>query len=732
MRRTEMPDPSSLSSASSWRLSFPEPDIACLCLDTPGTSVNVLNVQTLQELDQILDRLDARTDVCGLIIASGKPGTFLAGADIRAIGQAIDGAPTGVLEQMHRCRAVLRRLAASPYVTVAAVDGICLGGGAELACWCDRRVLADGGATQLGFPEIELGLVPGWGGTARLPRLVGLDDAAEMIALNRRMGADRAEALGLADEVVSTALLVPAAIAVIRHELRSASFRTHRQCLAGPMAVSQEEVRIWMDSAARAIEQKWHGRRPAATVALRVLQESVSVDVESACDLAARAFVDLLGTPTNRALLNVYWLGRHNKRDSVVPADTVAGSVEQVGVVGAGIMGIGIAAGHLKHGFPVHLADASDEALSRAMAEIQEEWSACQTAPETPDVNRLLVRAESLDCLADCGLIVETVVETAEVKRRIYQQLETRIPPETIVVSNTSTIPISSLARGLEHPGRFCGMHFFNPVPHRRLVEVVRGDQTTDQTVATVVQHAKRIGKMPIVVHDSPGFLVNRLLASYLNESLELLIAGATIQDIDGAAERFGMPWGPLALIDLVGVDTSFFAGRTLWEAFPDRIAVLPVLPALFRKGRLGRKSGAGFYRYPPGASRGELDPAVAALLEPYVRRVREIPQEEITERLFLPMLLEATRLLEAGVVRDVRDVDLGLIYGLGFPADRGGLLFWADSLGTAQVVAMLESHAPSGSRFQPTPWLLEMASRGGSFYEGVPDGARVRPGGTA
>jgi 3-hydroxyacyl-CoA dehydrogenase/enoyl-CoA hydratase/3-hydroxybutyryl-CoA epimerase/3-hydroxyacyl-CoA dehydrogenase/enoyl-CoA hydratase/3-hydroxybutyryl-CoA epimerase/enoyl-CoA isomerase len=340
-----------------------------------------------------------------------------------------------------------------------------------------------------------------------------------------------------------------------------------------------------------------------------------------------------------------------------------------------------------------------------------------------------LVRADSLECLAGCDLVIETIVETAEVKRRIYQQLEAQLSPETVLVSNTSTIPISSLGRSLEHPGRFCGMHFFNPVRLMRLVEIVRGDQTTDQTVATVVEHAKRVGKMPLVVRDSPGFLVNRLLSPYLNESLELLIAGAAIADIDRAAERFGMPLGPLALYDLVGVDTSFFAGRTLWEAFPDRIAVLPVLPALFRKGRLGRKSGAGFYRYEPGAQRGEPDPVVPQLLEPYVRRTRDFSQDEITERLFLPMLLEATRLLESNIVHDVRDVDLGLIYGLGFPAERGGLLFWADRLGAARIVAMLEPYAALGSRFQPTQWLLDMAHHGRSFYENVPAEVRVHPG---
>jgi 3-hydroxyacyl-CoA dehydrogenase/enoyl-CoA hydratase/3-hydroxybutyryl-CoA epimerase/3-hydroxyacyl-CoA dehydrogenase/enoyl-CoA hydratase/3-hydroxybutyryl-CoA epimerase/enoyl-CoA isomerase len=234
---------------------------------------------------------------------------------------------------------------------------------------------------------------------------------------------------------------------------------------------------------------------------------------------------------------------------------------------------------------------------------------------------------------------------------------------------------------------------------------------------------------MPIVVSDSPGFLVNRLLSPYLNESLELLIAGAHIEDIDRAAERFGMPLGPLALYDLVGIDTSFYAGRTLWEAFPDRIAVLPVLPALFRSGRLGQKAGVGFYRYDPGAKRGRPDPQVDQLLEPYVRRTREISMQEISDRLFLPVLLEATRVLEAGIIRDVRDVDLGMIYALGFPSDRGGLLFWADQLGAERIVQMLKPYESLGSRFHPTELLLDMARRRSKFYDSVPAEARIPQG---
>jgi 3-hydroxyacyl-CoA dehydrogenase/enoyl-CoA hydratase/carnithine racemase len=743
------------SCATHWTLSFPEPDIARLELDTPDSHVNLLGYAALAELRVLLDRLDSLPNLKGALFSSGKAGSFSVGADMDQMVRSIDQTRETVLGRLVLAQETLQRLASAHYISVAAVDGVCLGGGAELACWCDRRVFSTCGATQFGFPEIHLGLIPAWGGTARLPRLIGWEHAAGMIALDERIDSMQARSLGLADDLVSPDRLHQAAMDGIRQEVQSGRWRARRQRLAAPMAIDHRQMQAWTDTALESIRQRWHGRRPAAQRVLCLLRHSIEGDLGQACRAAAEALADLWGSPTHRALVNVHLLRRHNVQDSVVPHGTVAQAVQRVGIIGAGVMGIGIAAAHLQKGVPVDLADASAEALSRAMPAALDEAAASESSlgfamapppndlspgtlirepPERQavDLPRWLQQADSLAALAACDLIVETVVETAEVKRRIYQQLETHVPPTTLLVSNTSTIPISSLSRSLQHPERFCGMHYFNPVRDMRLVEVVRGDLTSDQTVATVVQHALRIGKMPIVVHDSPGFLVNRLLSPYLNESLELLIAGATLMDIDRAAEAMGMPLGPLALIDLVGVDTSFFAGRTLWEAYPDRITPLPVLPALFRKGRLGRKSGAGFYRYEPGQQRGQPDSTVIDLLEPYVRRTRPISSAEITDRLFLPMLLEATRLLEQRIVRDVRDIDLGMIYGLGFPAERGGLLFWADFLGAARIVAMLEPYASLGSRFQPTQWLLDMARQDRRFSDNVPAEVRVEARGRA
>jgi 3-hydroxyacyl-CoA dehydrogenase/enoyl-CoA hydratase/3-hydroxybutyryl-CoA epimerase/3-hydroxyacyl-CoA dehydrogenase/enoyl-CoA hydratase/3-hydroxybutyryl-CoA epimerase/enoyl-CoA isomerase len=396
--------------------------------------------------------------------------------------------------------------------------------------------------------------------------------------------------------------------------------------------------------------------------------------------------------------------------------------IRSVGVVGAGIMGISLAAVNLKHGIPVAVTDAAPDALERAVPLILDE-AAWDPASQASDPGRIpafapLLRHGTADSvLAGCDLVIESVVENMAVKQRVFERLERQLGADTWFTSNTSTLPITRLGEAFQRPERFCGLHLFNPVRCMPLAEVVRGRRTSDQTIATVVTYLKSVGKMPIVVGDGPGFLVNRLLSPYLNEALVLLCEGVPIEQIDQAALAFGMPWGPLALYDLIGIDTAFYGGRTMWEAFGDRIAVTPILPALLKTGRLGRKSGRGFYRYDDPQQQGSADPGVAGLLEPYIRRREPPDQNELVARLILPVLLEATRALSAGLVRDVGDVDLGMIFGLGFPEARGGLLYWADTLGAAAIVQMLKPFAPAGIRYQPTDLLLAMAREQRTFY---------------
>jgi 3-hydroxyacyl-CoA dehydrogenase/enoyl-CoA hydratase/3-hydroxybutyryl-CoA epimerase/3-hydroxyacyl-CoA dehydrogenase/enoyl-CoA hydratase/3-hydroxybutyryl-CoA epimerase/enoyl-CoA isomerase len=316
--------------------------------------------------------------------------------------------------------------------------------------------------------------------------------------------------------------------------------------------------------------------------------------------------------------------------------------------------------------------------------------------------------------------VIEAIIENADIKRQLYARLEPQLRPAAILGSNTSTIPITSLAHELKRPENFCGIHFFNPVRRMQLVEVIRGEKTSDQTVATVVAYAKLLGKMPIVVNDGPGFLVNRLLLPYMGEAVELLHDGVDIKRLDRIATGFGMPMGPITLYDVVGLDTCFYAGRVMLESFPDRIVASPLVGRLIKAGRLGQKSGAGFYKYDNSkkSKKGDLDPALAEFVEPLAREPQKLSNDAVTMRLFLPMLVEATRVLEEKLVRDVRDVDLGLIFGIGFPPFRGGLLMWADTLGAAKIVEALKPFEPLGNRYKPTPLLLEMAKHGRKFYD--------------
>lgn len=704
-------------------LSFWEQDVAVLSIDLPGKGANVLSTSVLNELAAHLDVLEKRTDLAGLVIRSSKPGTFVAGADLREFVASLGAPKEQVAAMCRQGQTLFARLSQTPFVTVAAVDGACLGGGAELALWCDRRVLSNGAKTQIGLPEVKLGLFPGWGGTARLPRIAGLGNAVEMITGGEPISPEAARAMGVADDVVAAEKLDAAALAVVRDEQASRQYVADRERWNAPIAISETELAFLGATASGYIQQQTKGHYPAPLAALDVLLSAATMDATAACEAEAAGMAELFGSPVNAALLNVFFLADRNKKDTGVAADVTPGEVKQVGVIGAGIMGSGIAAAFVRREVYTTITDAAAEALARSTQRVLEEVS-YNKATKGADVQRTLKFAPLLNAttsdveLAAADVIVEAVVENASVKRKVFSRIEGQMRDDAILATNTSTIPIAKLAEGLQRPAQFCGMHFFNPVRKMPLVEVIRGPQTSDATVATVVALAKRIGKSPIVVNDGPGFLVNRLLTPYMNEALELLLDGAKLEHIEKAARSFGMPMGPLTLYDVVGLDTAANAGLVMHEAYPDRIVASPVLPALMKAGRLGQKSLAGFFRYKHPTSRGEHDAAFDRLIAPLLREPRHVARDELTTRMILPMVLEATRVLEEGIVRDVRDVDLGLIYGIGFPPFKGGLLFWADTLGAAKIVEMLKPLESLGERMKPTAMLLDMARSGTKFYD--------------
>jgi 3-hydroxyacyl-CoA dehydrogenase/enoyl-CoA hydratase/3-hydroxybutyryl-CoA epimerase/3-hydroxyacyl-CoA dehydrogenase/enoyl-CoA hydratase/3-hydroxybutyryl-CoA epimerase/enoyl-CoA isomerase len=689
----------------------------------PDKSANILNTSVLQELDQHLDTLEQHSDCQGLILRSGKPGTFIAGADLREFAASLQAPQEEIQAMCRRGQTLFGRLAKCPFVTIAAIDGICVGGGAEMAVWCDRRIMTSNERTEIGFPEVKLGLFPGWGGTVRAPRIVGLSNAVEMITGGDSISAKQAAAMGLADELTDADRLLPAAVNLALREHESGDYMLDRMRWNGPIDMSETELGFLGATASAMIRSQTKGQYPAPEAALEVMLGSAGLEADAACQQEAEGMSKLFGSPVNAALLNVFFLTDRNKKDQGVEGDHEANRLQQIGVAGAGIMGAGIAAATLRRDYPVIITDASRSALARGAQHLLSE-AAYDREAKGASSQRMSELASKLNIayvdeeFQSCDLLIEAIIENAEAKKKFFARMEHQLKPEAVLASNTSTIPITTLAEGLQHPERFCGIHFFNPVRKMKLVEIIRGEQTSDETIVTAVKYAKSIKKMPIVVGDGPGFLVNRLLFPLLNESLQLITEGVAMPDIEKAAKKFGMPMGPLELYDMVGLDTAVYAGRVVWEAFPDRVAPSPILPMLVKSGRLGQKSGSGFYSYKNRKGRAEADPQVEKMLSAYRKQESsELTIDQISDRLFLPMLLEATRALESGIARSVHDIDIGMIFGLGFPPFKGGLMFWADTLGAEEVLRRLEPWKELGPRYQPTELLKEMATKSGKFY---------------
>jgi 3-hydroxyacyl-CoA dehydrogenase/enoyl-CoA hydratase/3-hydroxybutyryl-CoA epimerase/3-hydroxyacyl-CoA dehydrogenase/enoyl-CoA hydratase/3-hydroxybutyryl-CoA epimerase/enoyl-CoA isomerase len=716
---------SRMDKSSIFQLEWSAPDIAVLSINDPNKGANVLSRAALADLDGHLTILEKRPNLAGLIIRSTKPGNFIAGADLREFSKDLDAPPERVAEICRSGQQLFSRLSKSPFLTVAAIEGICVGGGAELVVWCDRRIMAANEATSIGFPEVKLGIYPGWGGTARAPRIIGLSNALELITGGESIDAKAAYAMGLADDVVAGSAddLLNAAIRLVRQEQQSKQYFKDRQRWSGPIDISETELGFLGATASAYIQGQTKGHYPAPLAALELMLSAAGVDSDAACALEVEGFTPLFGSPINRALLNVFFLRDQNKKQTGAPDGVKPRDIRSVSVVGAGVMGQGIAAANIKRGVPVALGDMSPEAVGRGVQGVLSEAS-YNRQTKGPDVTKALELAALVNGtlndqeLAAADLVIEAIYENADAKKVLYQRLEPLLPAHAVLCSNTSTIPISDLAAGLTRPEQFCGLHFFNPVRRMPLVEVIRGRATSNETIATAAAYARRIGKSPIIINDGPGFLVNRVLLPYMNEALLLLEEGASIKHVDRAATAFGLPMGPITLYDTVGLDVALHAGGVMHAAFPDRVVPSTILPAMVEAGRIGKKAGRGFFDYSgKKKDRGVESPEVAVLIAAQRRGERKFTPEELTDRLLLPMLLEATRVLEDGIAADVRDVDLALIYGIGFPPFCGGLFFWADTIGAASILEKLRAYNSLGKRFEPTKLLVDTAKKSGKFY---------------
>lgn len=703
-------------STAALRFEVVDGNIGLITFDQPNSRANTLNQAVLAEFEQLLTEIEKRSDLQGLILRSGKPGMFVAGADLKELGSA-EHDPEQARKLVQRGLRILERFEALPYPTVAAIEGSCMGGGLELALAFDHRVASTHPKTELGLPETKIGLIPGWGGTQRLPRVIGPANAVEMIASGESVPAQKAAAMGLVFDAVPSERLLDEAKRVLQMSRETGEWKQARQQKQQPVGLTEDQHGFTFAVAKGAVLAKTKGQLPAPLAAVEVVEKSCNLPLTEGLKVETEAFAKLVGSDISRNLIAVFFMNQRLQKDPGVNNPEIKPrEIQRVGVLGAGIMGAGIAGAFLRRGIPCTMLDINDAALAKGVAAIQKvlqgRVEAGRMKPEEAvAILGKLCTTLSLAAMSDRDLVIEAVVENEAVKVQTFQQLQNHLPADRIIASNTSTISITRMAKAVQHPERFAGMHFFNPVDRMPLVEVIRGEQTSDETVATLVALAKKIGKTPIVVKDCPGFLVNRILFPYINEALVLLEEGASPRAIDKAATAFGMPMGPITLNDVVGNDTALYAGKVVNTAFADRAAPSRILEELVKEGRLGQKTGAGFYSYAKDPKRGADDPAFEAILARCRRQQRHIDAEEITDRLFLPMLLEATRCLAEGIVRDPSDVEMGLILGIGFPAWRGGILHWARSLGVEEILRRLKKYEHLGPRFHPTDALRQLGT---------------------
>ena len=704
--------------------------VAILTFDLPGEPVNKFSRAVKDEFLAMLDRLEADPGVAAAVLISGKPDTFIAGADIEEF-LAWNGAADATAASLEGHR-MLDRLERSRLPIVAAIHGACLGGGLEMALACAWRIATDHPRTVVALPEVQLGLIPGAGGTQRLPRTVGLQAALDMILTGRNIRAKKAAQSGVVHELVHPSILRTVALqrarelgAGTRKRNPSARPSSARHLLLEDNPVGRSLV---LRKARETTLQKTKGHYPAPLAALEAVAAGYHGREHGFAE-EARLFGELAASPVSKELIFLFFATTALKKDPgtdpAAAARAAAEPIESLGVLGAGFMGAGIASVTAQAGIPVRLKDASLERVGKGLAAVrdvlQDRLHKRQVTRQQFDDQMLLVGGTiDYSGFGAVDLVIEAVFEDLDTKHKVVREVEAVVSPRAIVASNTSTIPIARIAEASSRPERVLGMHFFSPVHKMPLLEVIVAPQTAPEVTAAAVAFGRAIGKTVIVVQDAPGFYVNRILTPYINEAGRLLDLGAPIEALDQAMTGFGFPVGPITLLDEVGLDIAGKSGVIFQAAFGDRLAPSQSLRAVVEAGRLGRKGKSGFYQYDAEGKKGDVDQTVYALLPTGVTR-HEVPAAEIQKRLAMVMVNEAARCLEEGIIRSPRDGDIGAVFGIGFPPFRGGPFRYMDSVGAAAVVQALEEldFAHPG-RYVACELLVQMARKGERFYRGV------------
>lgn len=704
---------------SAFHLEVGREGLATLTFDSPGKRANLFDREVLEELEGVVDGLAGREDVAVLVFVSGKESGFIAGADVNMIAQVTDP-----LEAEAGVRFGQRVFAAwedLPFPTVAAIRGACMGGGTELALASTYRVASDWDKTRIGLPEIKLGILPAWGGCTRLPRLIGIEAALDIILAGRAVRPEKALKIGLVDALLPDAAFLDLVRDFALERAGRERKSTGPDLSAKTLLLEKNPLgrKVLFDQAEKRTRAKTGGHYPAPLRALEVVRIGIDEGRQAGFNAEARAAAGLATSRTAKNLIHVFQLLEGSKKASP-PGEDEARDVREVAVLGAGVMGGGIGQLAAAQGLPVRLKDIRSDALASGMEHaakvFRKQVKRRRLTDEQMRRKMTLIRS-SLDYTGfrRADAVIEAVVEKLPVKQEVFAEVAAQVRDDTVLATNTSALPIDAIAEKTPHPERVLGMHFFNPVDKMPLVEVVAGERSAPWAVATIFELARTLGKTPVVVKDSPGFLVNRLLTFSLGEALWLLDEGHKIEDVDRAMKEWGMPMGPVALTDEVGVEIAVEVAHTLNDAFGDRLPLPPWVDRPVEDGRLGTKTRKGFYRYKDG-ERTDPDPAAYELLG--VRpRIEEPDPARLVDRMVLRMVDEAARCLEEGVVGSPEELDLSMILGTGFPPFRGGVCRYADQRGLGPVIETLEGLGSEvGDRYRPSDALRKVAEAGG-FY---------------
>ncbi|WP_028110346.1 fatty acid oxidation complex subunit alpha FadB [Ferrimonas futtsuensis] len=710
--------------SSTIKVSWLEPGIANLCFDAEG-SVNKFDRTTLNDFDQALTALQQESGLKGLVVSSGKD-VFIVGADITEF-LGLFAEPEEVLGNwLVEANAIFNKLEDLPVPTVAAIRGFALGGGCEAILACDLRV-GDSSA-RIGLPETKLGIIPGFGGTVRLPRIIGADNAMEWITTGQENRADAALKVGALDAVTTPEKLMESAVKMVQQSINGdIDWQARRQRKLSPLSLSKIEATMSFTTAKGMVAMKAGPHYPAPHAAVKLLEQVAGCGRAEALQGEAAAFIKLAKSDVAQALVGIF-LNDQYVKGKAKRAGKQARPVNSAAVLGAGIMGGGIAYQSARKGVPAVMKDIAQPALELGLNEAakllakQVERGRMKPAQMAGVLNSIV---PSLDysAIKHADVVVEAVVENPKVKGIVLAEAEEILRDDAVLTSNTSTISINALAKNLKRPENFCGMHFFNPVHRMPLVEIIRGEHSSEETVSTVVAYAAKMGKTPIVVNDCPGFFVNRVLFPYFFGFNLLLRDGADFQQVDKVmSKQFGWPMGPAYLLDVVGIDTAHHAVAVMAEGFPTRMSKTfrDAVDIMFEAERFGQKNGKGFYQYAPdrkGKPKKSVDEFTLAALKEAYGDTKAFEAEEIIARTMIPMINETVRCLEEGIVATPAEADMALVYGIGFPPFHGGVFRYLDTLGLDKFVAMADRFAHLGEMYQVTDKLREMAAAGDRFY---------------